>query len=172
MRAEQRLLRYSLAGDVTLLCRGIGTIQGFCASNHANAICAGVAFFCSANLLTTSLPNPRGRRQSRARRSRARATSRPRGDRGSDAHKGPTIGAPRCRPEPGHAGTGERRPPLFVLECSRNCTHQKHVETHANMRQHIQDLERFFRENHLLPCQTNADLLYFFWAFSSPMQIG
>ena len=26
---------------------GIGTIQGFCASSHASAICAGVAFFRS-----------------------------------------------------------------------------------------------------------------------------
>src|SRR6185436_10679770 len=25
---------------------GIGAIQGFCASTHASAICAGVAFFC------------------------------------------------------------------------------------------------------------------------------
>ena len=30
---------------------GIGAIQGFCASSHASATCAGVACFCSANAL-------------------------------------------------------------------------------------------------------------------------
>src|SRR5439155_515396 len=33
-----------------LVVPGIGTIHGFCASSHASAICAGVAFFCSAIL--------------------------------------------------------------------------------------------------------------------------
>lgn len=32
----------------------MGTIQGFCASTHANAICAGVAFFLSANWCSKS----------------------------------------------------------------------------------------------------------------------
>jgi hypothetical protein len=33
---------------------GIGTIHGFCASSHASAICAGVAFFRSANFVSHS----------------------------------------------------------------------------------------------------------------------
>src|SRR2546422_9924131 len=33
---------------------GIGTIHGFCASSHASAICAGVAFFRSANVVSQS----------------------------------------------------------------------------------------------------------------------
>jgi hypothetical protein len=33
---------------------GIGTIHGFCASSHASAICAGVAFFCSAMRVSSS----------------------------------------------------------------------------------------------------------------------
>src|SRR6266699_6100750 len=36
--------------EVGLVVPGIGTIHGFCASSHASAICAGVAFFCSAIL--------------------------------------------------------------------------------------------------------------------------
>ena len=37
-----------------LVVPGIGTIRGFCASSHASAICAGVAFFCSAILPSRS----------------------------------------------------------------------------------------------------------------------
>src|SRR5258705_2890556 len=37
-----------------LVVPGIGTIHGFCASSHASAICAGVAFFCSAILPSRS----------------------------------------------------------------------------------------------------------------------
>ena len=33
---------------------GIGTIHGFCASSQASAICAGVAFFRSANVVSHS----------------------------------------------------------------------------------------------------------------------
>ena len=33
---------------------GMGTIQGFFASSHASAICAGVAFFFCANAVITS----------------------------------------------------------------------------------------------------------------------
>ena len=84
---------------------GIGTINGFCASSHASATCAGVAFFFAANLWSTSTMGRFAARFSRAEAVEPGAKVRLRIELGASIHLAGEVAHPHRAP--GHEADAE-----------------------------------------------------------------